>query len=202
MNNPRKKKQLMILVGLLIVLIVVLYRVLDGSLPPDFPKVGTMTTLASSDDLDGYVLKIGRGEGRREQKLVPISEISPVIHFRKLDQIEAVEPSFSRNMFSFYTPRPNRKSRRMSRQPVLKASESIVVGKKSEDLIKLKFYGFKMDKKGTQLLGFFADGDSIFLAQEGDLVANRYRIHRITNKAAEVEEVRSKVRKQLHLIVQ
>ena len=59
-----------------------------------------------------------------------------------------------------------------------------------------------MDENGAQLLGFFADGDSVFLAKEGDLVANRYRIHRLTNKIAEVEEIRTKIRKQLYLVIQ
>ena len=59
-----------------------------------------------------------------------------------------------------------------------------------------------MDENGAQLLGFIADGDSVFLAKEGDLVANRYRIHRLTNKIAEVEEIRTKIRKQLYLVIQ
>ena len=45
-------------------------------------------------------------------------------------------------------------------------------------IINLKFFGIKMDlpHKGRQ--GFFADGDEVYLASEGDLVANRYRILR------------------------
>ena len=202
MNNPRQKKQLIILVGLLVVLVVVFYQAMDSSFPPDAPKVGTITSSSTFDELDGYVFKIGQGKDRREQRLIPASEISPVIHFRKLKQIEPVEPSFSRNMFSFYTPPPNRKKTRILRPSNVKASKSIVIRKKLEDPINLKFYGFKMDENGTQLLGFFAHGDSVFLAKEGDLVANRYRIHHLTNKIAEVEEIRTKIRKQLHLVIQ
>jgi len=202
LNNPRQKKQLVILVGLLVVLVVVFYRAMDSSFLPNSPKLGIVNSSATSDELDGYVFKIGQGKGRREQRLIPASEISPVIHFRKLNQIELVEPAFSRNMFSFYTPPPNRKKPRMSRPSNVKVSKSIVIRKKLEDLINLKFYGFKMDENGAQLLGFFADGDSVFLAKEGDLVANRYRIHRLTNKIAEVEEIRTKIRKQLYLVIQ
>ena len=139
MNNPRQKKQLVILVGLLVVLVVVFYRAMDSSFLPNSPKLGIVNSSATSDELDGYVFKIGQGKGRREQRLIPASEISPVIHFRKLNQIELVEPAFSRNMFSFYTPPPNRKKPRMSRPSNVKVSKSIVIRKKLEDLINLKF---------------------------------------------------------------
>ena len=99
MNNPRQKKQLIILVGLLVVLVVVFYQAMDSSFPPDVPKVGTISSSTTFDELDGYIFKIGQGKDRREQRLIPASEINPVIHFRKLKQIEPVEPSFSRNMF-------------------------------------------------------------------------------------------------------
>ena len=88
-------------------LVVVFYQAMDSSFPPDVPKVGTISSSTTFDELDGYIFKIGQGKDRREQRLIPASEISPVIHFRKLNQIEPVEPSFSRNMFSFYTPPPN-----------------------------------------------------------------------------------------------
>ena len=142
MNNPRQKKQLIILVGLLVVLVVVFYQAMDSSFPPDVPKVGTISSSTTFDELDGYIFKIGQGKDRREQRLIPASEINPVIHFRKLKQIEPVEPSFSRNMFSFYTPPPNRKTTRMSRPSSPKASKSIVIRKKLEDPINLRFYGF------------------------------------------------------------
>ena len=86
MNNPRQKKQLIILVGLLVVLVVVFYQAMDSSFPPDAPKVGTITSSSTFDELDGYVFKIGQGKDRREQRLIPASEISPVIQVARVKQ--------------------------------------------------------------------------------------------------------------------
>ena len=50
--------------------------------------------------------------------------------------------------------------------------------------------------------GFFADGDEVYLAFEGDLVANRYRVVRIGDSTAEIEEVSSKTKRQINLVTQ
>jgi hypothetical protein len=48
--------------------------------------------------------------------------------------------------------------------------------------------------------GFFADGDEVYLAFEGQLVANRYRVVHIGDASAEIEEVTSKTRRQISLV--
>ncbi|MDE2756676.1 MAG: hypothetical protein OXI92_09035, partial [Acidobacteriota bacterium] len=55
------------------------------------------------------------------------------------------------------------------------------------------------DPQGKKRQAFFADGDDLYMAWEGDMVANRFRIHRNTETIAEVEEVASRTRKRLNL---
>jgi hypothetical protein len=69
-------------------------------------------------------------------------------------------------------------------------------------VINLKFFGLLSEPVQKHRQGFFADGDETYLASEGELVANRYRIVRIGDATAEVEEITSKTRRQLNLVVQ
>jgi Tfp pilus assembly protein PilP len=69
-------------------------------------------------------------------------------------------------------------------------------------IINLKFFGTKTDARARRIQGFFADGDEVYLVSEGDLVANRYRVIRIGDNSAEVEELSSKTRRQISLLTQ
>lgn len=53
--------------------------------------------------------------------------------------------------------------------------------------IPLKFYGFNTVKQG-QKRAFFLQGDDIFVAGEGDLIKNRYKVVRIGINSAVVED--------------
>ncbi len=205
MSDPKQKKQLKVLGVLLVVLVLVFYwswgsgpsatSTLPGRLP------------SASLGLEDFVLRTHQRAGGRNRKGIPVSEINSSIHFEKLGRMETVQPSLARNMFAFYTPPPatqrtpgntSQGNSRIARpQPVVPGRTSSA-GRNSV-AIHLKFYGFRKDQAGKQRQGFFADGDDFFLAWEGELIANRYRIHRIIDTMAEVEEVRSKTRKRLNL---
>jgi len=57
--------------------------------------------------------------------------------------------------------------------------------------VPFKFYGFSADPKTGAKRGFFTNGDEVFIAAEGEIVMNRYRIASIGNTAVDVEEVSS-----------
>ena len=208
MSDPKQKKQLKLLGALLVVLLLVLYWTWGGGSSPASSASGGMP--AAWSGLESFVLKTGKPGDRRTGREIPADQINSSIHFEKLGQMEKIQPSLARNMFAFHTPPSSGKP---SREPpgVPKPADpaggrgrpfvpgrTSATGPKAAD-IPLKFYGFRKDPLGKQRQAFFADGDDLYLAWEGDVVANRYRIHRITDTTAEVEEVASRTRKRLNL---
>lgn len=64
--------------------------------------------------------------------------------------------------------------------------------------IPLKFYGFNTLKQGSKR-AFFLEGDDIFVAGEGDLIKNRYKVVRIGVNSAVVEDTTNKHEQTLPL---
>ena len=210
MSDPKQKKQLKLLGALVVVLLLVLYWSWGQSSSPSLSTSGGSP--AAWRGLESFVLKTGKPGDRRRGREIPAAQINSSIDFEKLGQMEKIDPSLARNMFAFYTPPPsaNPDGGAASRQPPNSANRT---GERSRPFvpggasspggravnIPLKYYGFRKDPQGKKRQAFFADGDDLYLAWEGDVVANRFRIHRITDTMAEVEEVASRTRKRLNL---
>jgi hypothetical protein len=64
----------------------------------------------------------------------------------------------------------------------------------------LKYYGFTTDSATKAKRVFLTNGQDIFIAAEGEVVANRYKIVHIGVNSVEVEDMRNKNRQQLPLI--
>ncbi len=62
-----------------------------------------------------------------------------------------------------------------------------------------KFYGYVVDARSGRRRGFFTNGDDIWVAAEGDLVQRRFKLVRLSNTRAEVEEIATKKRATLPL---
>ncbi len=54
-----------------------------------------------------------------------------------------------------------------------------------------RFFGYVMNLPSGNRRGFFQNGEDIFIAAEGETLQNRFRVLRITNNSAEVEELAS-----------
>lgn len=209
MSDPRQKKQLKLLGALLVLLLLVLYWSWGQSSSPVSSTSGGMA--AAWRGLESFVLKTGKPGDRGSGREIPAAQINSSIHFEKLGRMERIQPSLARNMFAFYTPPPPANpsggtspasSGSASRpgggsRPFVPGRASSPGGRSVE--IPLKYYGFRKDPQGKKRQAFFADGEDLYLAWEGDVVANRFRIHRITDTMAEVEEVASRTRKRLDL---
>ena len=65
--------------------------------------------------------------------------------------------------------------------------------------IPLKFYGFTTAAKQTGKRAFFLEGEDIFVAGEGDLIKNRYKVVRIGVNSAVVEDTSNKHQQTLPL---
>lgn len=206
MSDPKQKKQLKLLGALLGVLLLVLYWSWGQSSSPSLSNSGGAP--AAWRGLESFVLKTGKPGDTRRGREIPAAQINSSIDFEKLGRMEKIEPSLARNMFAFYTRPPSAMpnggaSRRTSdrtggrNRPFVPGGASSQ-GRKAVN-IPLKYYGFRKDPQGKKRQAFFADGDDLYLAWEGDVVANRFRIRRITDTMAEVEEVASRTRKRLNL---
>src|SRR5262249_15550340 len=134
----------------------------------------------------------------------------PSLHLEKLNDFDPGSPLNARNMFSSEgsqtrvvaaakNPKPG--AAVPSTNPTSGPQISSVSRPVSTPtvLIHLKFFGTKLNLHYKSRQGFFAEGDQVYLASEGDLVANRYRILHIGDNSAEIEELSSKTRRQLSL---
>jgi hypothetical protein len=213
MKLDKQKKQLLALCGLLLVLAFTLYRWLFSTASPgnavQTPNSG-MTSQLPLDLKDIYLKRNPRRTAGRKE--ISFREIDPSIHLDKLTSFDPGEPLNARNMFSIGAPPPERTigstspgagssgtggtessgATNPSPVPVRPAGPPPV-------FINLKFYGTKTDVAAKKRQGFFSEGDEIYLAAEGDLVANRYRVVRIGDTSAEIEDVSSKMRRQISL---
>lgn len=53
----------------------------------------------------------------------------------------------------------------------------------------VRFFGFAENPRGGKRQVFLTNGEEIFVAAEGDIIARRYRVLRVTSQSVEVEEL-------------
>jgi hypothetical protein len=145
--------------------------------------------------------------GRKKE--IPIAQVDPILHMEKLKHFEPGAPSSSRNMFSLSAPAVSptlAKSTAPTGGSVPGGSNPQAVSPSGRPIspapvvINLKYIGFKQEGLQTKRQGFFSEGGgTIFLAGEGELIANRYRVVRIQENSAEIEDIPSKSHQQLAL---
>jgi hypothetical protein len=208
----KQKRQVIILCGLFLVLAFTIYRTLVTS--DNVPgAAGNENNPAVAKDLpldlkDIYLKRNPRRTGGKKE--VSFKEIDPSIHLNKLEEFDPGEPLNARNMFSIQSPPPEPPAVSRNTRPSAASGPSDVAGPTSTPpvvrtpppptvIINLKFFGTTTDIRQKIRQGFFAEGDAVYLAAEGDLLANRYRVIHIGDSSAEVEEVSSKTRRQISL---
>jgi len=215
-KDPKQRKQVILLSVLLAALIGILYYAFAGGADSD-PR-GTLAKKLSPSNSVAEIkdLVIPRNPRRTGgKKEVPLRDIDPTIHLERLTQFDPGPPLNARNMFSLDAPpapptpiaRPPRHS--VGLEPGPDGAENSQPGmgtNRTPQLpavnINLRFIGFALNPAQKMRQGFFADGDQIYLAVEGQLVANRYRVVHISDASAEIEEVTSKTRRQISLVTQ
>ena len=213
MTNPKQKKQLIALFILSIVLVFALYYGYSmGFISNDSAvPAGNTAQRTSTAEMKDFVLPRNPRHGGKKE--LSLKEIEPTIHLERLAQFDPGTPLNARNMFSLEAlPSPQAGKELPPKRPGGESgsgTESVNLGPNNNRppttlpvVINLKFFGLLSEPVQKQRQGFFADGDEVFLASEGELVANRYRIVHIGDATAEVEEITSKTRRQLNLVVQ
>jgi hypothetical protein len=215
-KDPKKKKQVILLSVLLAALIVILYYASSGGPDSDARGASAKKLSPTSSVADIKDLVVPRNPRRTGgKKEVPLKDVDPTIHLERLIQFNPGTPLNARNMFSLgaslapqvATAHPPR--RPASSEPgsnhAANSDSGMGAGRTPQPPsvnINLKFIGFALNPVQKTRQGFFADGDEVYLASEGELVANRYRVVRISDASAEIEEVTSKTRRQISLVTQ
>ena len=208
MTLNKQQKQVLFLSGLLAVLAFTLYLWLAGSAGSSSALPSALPNVPQEQALDLKDLYLKRNPRRNAlKKETSFRDIDPSLHLEKLADFDPGSPLNARNMFSVQAmqerattarnPKPGPNSSSASLSPSGQATQ--ISRPAPTVIINLKFFGTKTDVRQKSRQGFFADGDEVYLASEGDLVANRYRILRIGDSSAEVEELSSKTRRQISL---
>jgi hypothetical protein len=208
MKISKQQKQVVVLSGLVALLAVTLWWVSGSAGSATAPT--TMPNLPQEQALDLkdlYLTKNPRRSSRKKE--ISFRDIDPSIHMETLEEFDPGTPLNARNMFSAETvherilsPKSSKPGAAGSAASLTPASQPPATTRPASPptvIINLKFFGTKTDLSHKSRQGFFADGDEVYLASEGDLVANRYRILRIGDSSAEIEELSSKTRRQITL---
>jgi hypothetical protein len=210
MKINKQQRQVLILSVLLAVLALTLYRWFAGSAGSQGTVPVAVQNLPQAQALDLKDLYLKRNPRRTGlKKETSFRDIDPSLHLEKLEDFDPGSPLNARNMFSAQAVQERIVTATNSKPATAGSSTSLTPGSQSTALsrppppptviINLKFFGTKTDLGHKNRQGFFADGDEVYLASEGDLVANRYRILRIGDSSAEIEELSSKTRRQISL---
>ncbi|MFN8006063.1 MAG: hypothetical protein U0V70_03340 [Terriglobia bacterium] len=218
MKVDRKKRQLLILGGLLVVLGFTLFRMVfpSNETPGGIPSSQATKSVGVLDLKDIYLKRNPKKSGGRKE--TSFQEIDPTIHLDWLENFDPGTPLNARNMFSQEAAAPEQsvaesrpRGRRNAAPPVSagpgtpSASNPVPGYSRPPTIpvsINLKFYGTAFDPMKKKRQGFFAEGETVFFASEGDLLASRYRILKIGESSAEIEDVSSKLRRQINLTTQ
>jgi hypothetical protein len=169
----KQKKELAVLVVLLLILGAVGYFYFDRDKP---------------------VVTADAGSAAQNYQLLPVDNLS--LHKDPVDKARKTEyKSSGRNIFSrdIPIPQPSKAETRKLIEERNKVVQPPPPEKKVSPL-PVKFFGYGTVPNGTVRLAFFNDGDDVFIVKEGELLMNRFRILKIGNTNLEYEEVSSGLR--------
>jgi hypothetical protein len=207
--DARKKRQSLLLFALLGTLAVSVYwSFFRGTSPQEkvFSAKPAEVRKASREDL--LVFEKAPGQSGKKKDIL-IRETDPSIHLERLSTFNPGTPEISRNMFVL-GPAPVIRQPQKPGTPGSGATSGNVPSGAVPNppppppavVINLKYIGYKMDEWKKSRKGFFSEGDNVFFAGEGEIMANRYRVLRIQNSTAEIEYIPTRTRQQLNLVVQ
>ncbi len=167
----KQKKQLVMLVVLLLIAGVIWFLYFDRGKP-------VVTADASS----------------ASQDYKPLGVDNPQLHNDGVNKARKTEyKSGGRNIFSRELPPPpvpkpdNNHPQQTSLPPPTPTPPTVPP-------LPVKFFGYGTVPNGTSRLAFFTNGEDVYVVGEGELLFNRFRILRIGNANLEYEEVSSGLR--------
>jgi hypothetical protein len=210
MMDARKKRQFILLFSLLGILAISVYwSFIQGTSSSEkgLPSQPAGVQKTIREDLLTFE-KVPGQAGRKKEIL--IGEIDPSIHLERLNSFQPGTPEITRNMFVLGPAPVVRQPQKPGPAGVGAAPGGGPVGTAPNPspppppavVISLKYIGYKVNEAQKSRRGFFAEGDNVFFAGEGEIIASRYRVVRIQNTSAEIEYIPTRTRQQLNLVVQ
>src|SRR5258708_14918281 len=166
----KQKKQLAVLVVLLLVAGVIWFLYFDHNKP--------MVTAQAGSPIQNYQL---------------LSVDNPQLHNDGVDKARKTEyRSGGRNIFSRElppppVPKPDKKHLEPPPPPPPPPPPTV-------SPLPVKFFGYGTVPNGKSRRAFFTDGEEIYIVAEGEVLLNRFRILKIGNTNLEYEEVSSGLR--------
>ncbi len=119
-----------------------------------------------------------------EQKFqpLPVENLTPRTYLlKRLRQLDAKVGN--RNIFTAVMPPPSKVDPKKLGSPGPAPPPPLDVP--------AKFFGYASDPQGGHRRAFFSNGEDVFIVAEGETLLNRFRLLRIGNTTAEVEEIAS-----------
>jgi len=167
----KQKKQLVVLVVLLLIAGGIWFLYLDHARP---------------------VVTADAGSAIQNPKLLSVE--NPQLHNAGVDRARRTEyKSGGRNIFTRELPRPPvPQPDKRHPAPPLPLPPPPPAPKVSP--LPVKFFGFGTIPNGTARVAFFTDGEDVIVVGEGELLLNRFRILRIGTSNLEYEEVSTGLR--------
>ncbi len=147
---------------------------------------------------------------RRAEEAPDLSAIDPRLRLDLLARLQQVPmEGGDRSLFDFgAAPLPEKPEPKiLPKEPVAEAPPVDTRPKEEARTpppppIPLRFYGFTMAGRQGPRRAFFLDGEEIYVASEGEIVKQRYKIVRIGVSTAVVEDIESKSQQTLPLVAE
>jgi hypothetical protein len=132
------------------------------------------------------------------EKYVALKVDDPTLRVDLLERAQKLEyKGTQRNIFSATVPKPD-----PPKQPPLDAQQPQLPPPDPGPaplVVPFRFYGYEEDPRSGRRRGFFIEGENVLIAAVGDTIQNRFRLLKIGNQSAEVEELASGRRQTLQL---
>ena len=188
---------------LILLLVPCIWLVRRNLFPPTSPSTANASSTVDSSLTDPTQAS-GAGTARRSSAAGPAQQPLEFDSTLRLDLLEASRSveyqGNSRNIFEFYTPPPPPPPVESAPPlPTENSSTGTTPKPPSPPTVPFKFYG-TAQREGSPKRAFLTDGEEIMIAQEGDVVANFYKINRIGVSSLELEDTRTQQIQQLPLI--
>ncbi len=120
-----------------------------------------------------------------DETFTPLPVVNPALRLDRIERIRKLAyPGPRRNLFSGELPAPPQPPK-----PVTPPVTGPTTPVEQPLQVPFKFYGFAADPRSGKRRAFFTNGDEVYIAAEGETVLNRFRVLRIGNTTADVEEI-------------